>query len=59
MKVRWNVSGSRFGFTGVLSRAIPACEGVRPPLRWLHPKQQMTTFSQVVWPPWARGTTWS
>lgn len=36
---------------------IPAWSGVRPPLTWLHDKQQPTRFCQVVDPPWQSGTT--
>ena len=38
---------------------MPASWGRRAPLVRLQSMQQQTTFSQVVRPPWARGTTWS
>src|SRR5262249_36354479 len=52
-------SGLRFGFSGLRIRPMCACLGVRPPLRTLQPTQAQTTFSQVLWPPWLRGVTWS
>jgi hypothetical protein len=38
---------------------MPACAGVRPPLRVLQGMQQATAFSHSVFPPWTRGTMWS
>ena len=38
-------------------RCMPACSGVRPPLRRLQVMQQVTMFSQSFRPPWATGTT--
>src|SRR5204863_7729909 len=52
-------SGLRFGFSGFLMSAMLASRGVRPPFRTLQATHEQTMFSQVVWPPWLRGTTWS
>ncbi len=51
------MAGLLLGFTGLLSNFMPACTGVRPPLRELHGKQQQTMFSHVVLPPRERGMT--
>lgn len=53
------IAGLLVGLIGFDSSFIPACNGVRPPLRELHARQQQTMFSQVVFPPRDRGTTWS
>src|SRR5262249_56503637 len=52
-------SGLRLGCSGLRIRLMCACLGVRPPLRTLQPTQAQTMFSQVLWPPWLRGITWS
>ena len=53
------ISGVHRGRTGLRFRSKLACCGVRPPLRRLQSTQLATTFSQIVFPPSARGTTWS
>src|SRR5260370_4197533 len=52
-------SGLRFGFSGLRIRLMCASLGVRPPLRTLQLTQAQTMLSQVLWPPWLRGSTWS
>src|SRR5262245_29960887 len=52
-------SGLRLGFSGLRMRLMWACLGVRPPLRTLQLTQAQTMLSQVLWPPWLRGMTWS
>src|SRR5262249_46324763 len=52
-------SGVHRGRTGFLRSFIPASSGVRPPLLRLQGTHEQTTFSQLVFPPWERGTTWS
>ncbi len=54
----WN-AGLRFGFSGLRMRAMCACLGVRPPFLTLQATQAQQMFSQVLWPPWLRGVTWS
>ena len=51
------ILGLALGLMGLLSKAIAAWLGVRPPLRELHFMQLQTMFSQVVRPPRERGTT--
>src|SRR6202048_154165 len=52
-------NGVQRGRTGVRRRCIRASSGVRPPLRRLQGTQEQTTFSQLVFPPRLRGSTWS
>src|SRR5439155_15977679 len=61
---RWSarrmlMTGLRLGLTGLAIRCRCACSGVRPPFLTLHFTQQQTMFSQVLFPPWLLGTTWS
>lgn len=49
--------GLALGLTGLLSNAMEAWLGVRPPFRELHFMQLQTIFSHVVRPPKERGTT--
>ena len=52
--------GLAFGDTGGgFRKLIPLCRNDREPLRRLQGLQAATTFSQLVTPPLARGTTWS
>ena len=57
--IGWVRIGFTLGLRGSVNNFMFACFGVRPPLRELHLRQQQTTFSQVVGPPWLLGTTWS
>ena len=52
-------SGLRLGRAGFLMSFMPACLGVRPPLRTLHFTHAQTMFSQLVSPPRQVGNTWS
>src|SRR5262245_35487995 len=52
-------SGLRLGFSGLRTRPMCACLGVRPPFLTLHSTHAHTTLSQAERPPWLRGTTWS
>src|SRR5438105_2514112 len=56
---RMLITGLRFGFTGLVIRCMCACSGVRPPFFTLQRTQQQTMFSQLLRPPWLRGSTWS
>ena len=49
--------GLHFGRTGLQINFMPACLGVRPPLRTLHFTQAHTTLPQLVPPPKQVGTT--
>ena len=49
------MNGVHCGRTGLRASGMPACCGVRPPLRRLHSWQEQTTFSQTDTPPWERG----
>src|SRR5262245_45273139 len=51
--------GLRLGFSGLRMRLRWACLGVRPPFLTLQLTQAQTMLSQVLWPPWLRGITWS
>jgi hypothetical protein len=51
--------GFQAGRTGILRSFILDCSGVRLAFRALHATQASAQFSQVVWPPWDRGMTWS
>jgi len=51
------IAGADTGRLGARRRCMAASAGVRPPLRRLHPTQQVTMFSQSLRPPWATGTT--
>jgi hypothetical protein len=53
------IPGLAVGRTGSDSSFIPAWTGVRPPFLPLQLTHEHTTFSQVVFPPWDRGMTWS
>src|SRR4051794_28922059 len=47
------------GARGGVFSSMPTCSGVRSPFRRLHGAHAVTTFSQIVSPPFDRGTTWS
>src|SRR5262249_39334603 len=56
---RMLITGLRLGLIGLAIRCIWAWSGVRPPFLTLQRTQQQTMFSQVLLPPWLRGSTWS
>src|SRR5437867_13357947 len=47
------------GVRGARRGCMPACRGVRSPLRRLHGAHEATMFSQLDAPPFERGITWS